>query len=277
MNLNGQLLSAETALIHPDNRAFRYGEGLFETLRLHRSTIPLWELHWNRLKRSFAALNFILPKHFSEDTLKQEVLALAAKNECSDAARIRITIFKGEGGIWEEPSRSMNYLIQCWPFEQKEFSMNQNGLDLGLFTTGWKSCDGYSHLKSNQYLLYALAANYAKTQKWNEALVLNQYGRICDATIANVFYSKSGIIYTPDLKEGCVDGVMRTWLIQQLQQKGTAVQSTILTTDDLLAADEVFLTNAIYGIRWVKSFGHQSYPCELSAKLFQQLISPLFP
>ena len=274
--LNGKIYNTEEAVIHPDNRSFRYGEGLFETIRMHKAEMPLWNEHWNRLIHSLPQLYFSIPLHFTTEFLKSEVLSLSKKNKCKGAARVRITVFKGEGGLWENATTSFNYIIQCWPLEKKEFSMNENGLDIGLFEDGWKSCDAFSNLKSNNYLLYAMAAQYAKHQKWNEALILNQHNRICDATITNVFFIKNNIVCTPHLKEGCVNGVMRNYLLQQLKQAGVKAEEGSYTVADLLHADEIFLTNAMYGIRWVKLFGNKAFVCQQSARIFQQYISTLF-
>jgi branched-chain amino acid aminotransferase len=245
-------------------------------MRLSNTRLPLWNEHWKRLSHSLPRLYFSLPPHFTSEFLKSELLSLAEKNNCRKAARARITVFKGEGGLWENPTTVFNYLIQCWPLENKTFNMNENGLDIGLFEDGWKSCDAFSNLKNNNYLLYAMAAQYAKQQQWNEALILNQHNRICDATIANVFFVKENVVCTPHLKEGCVAGVMRIYLLQQLKQAGIKTEEGAYTVTDLLQAHELFLTNAFYGIRWVKSFGNRTYPGNQSFNFFQQYISPLF-
>jgi branched-chain amino acid aminotransferase len=276
INLNGKLLAADAPVIPADNRSFRYGEGLFETMRLHRGKIPLWEKHWHRLSTSLPSLYFELPKRLTSTKLLDEVLHLAAKNNGLHASRLRITIFKGEGGLWETPSSSFNYLIQCWPLEYGEFYMNENGLDTGVFKDGIKTCDAFSHLKSNNYLLYAVAAQYAKQQKWNEALVLNQHGRICDTTIANIFFVSGSQVHTPSLSEGAVAGVMRGYLLEQMQQTVISVQEGAYTVQDLQQADEIFLTNAFYGIRWVKQLGNQHYKFRQSAQFFQEFVKPLF-
>ena len=276
-NLDGKLHAADERTIHPDNRAFRYGEGLFETIRLHKGIMPLFDLHWERLTRSLPPLYFELPVHFTKEYLKNELLQLAKRNQALDAARMRVMIFKGEGGVWEKPTANFRYLLQCWPLEQNEISMNANGLDIGVFPDGRKACDSFSNFKTNNYFLYALAAQYAKSQKWNECIVLNQHNRICDATIANIFFVKNKIIYTPALEEGCVAGVMRSYLLQSLQQNGFTIEQGSFTEDDLLAADELFLTNAMNGLRWVKRFYEKQYLPQLAPQIFQQLIKPLFP
>jgi branched-chain amino acid aminotransferase len=276
LNFNGKTIKADEPIIHPDNRSFRYGEGLFETIRMHQNKMPLWEKHWNRLNQSLLQLYFQLPKHFSSAQLQDEVNQLAEKNKCNGYARVRITIFKGEGGLWEQPSTNFNYLVQCWPLEKKVFEMNENGLDLGVFDAGKKSCDAFSHLKSNNYLLYALAAQFAKQQKWNEAVVLNQYTRICDATIANIFFIKNTIVHTPHLTEGCVDGVMRKCLIESCTKSDITIEEGAYNVTHLLEADEIFLTNAFYGIRWIKSLGEKQYQCNQSDQIFEQFVKPFF-
>lgn len=276
-NLDGKLHAADERTVHPDNRAFRYGEGLFETIRLHKGIMPLFDLHWERLTRSLPALYFELPVHFTKEYLKNELLQLAKRNHVLDAARMRIMIFKGEGGIWEKPTAAFHYLLQCWPLQQNEFSMNENGLDIGLFPDGRKACDAFSNFKTNNYFLYALAAQYAKKQKWNECIVLNQFNRVCDATIANIFFVKNKIICTPSLNEGCVAGVMRTHLLKVLAESGYRVEEVACTPESLADADEIFLTNAMNGLRWVKRWNDRPYFPALAPLIFQQNMKPLFP
>lgn len=276
LNLNGKIYKVDEPLILPDNRSFRYGEGLFETIRLQNGRMPLWDRHWKRLSQSLPALYFSLPIHFTSEHLKEEVLQLAKRNKCMYAARIRITVFKGEGGIWETPTTPFNCLIQCWPLEKKDFSMNENGLDIGVFEAGRKSCDAYSNFKTNNYLLYALAAQSAKQKKWNECLVLNQHQRICDATISNVFFISENEVCTPALHEGCVSGVMRNFLLEQLKTANIKVNEGAYEISDLQKADELFFTNAMYGIRWAKLFGNKVFSNQTSTSYFQKFISPLF-
>lgn len=264
---NSKWIENDQPLLLPDNRAFRYGEGLFETMRMQGGKIPLFDLHWQRLTNDLPKLYFNLPVHFTHEYLLEQIQRLCQKNKLTQAARIRLTIFKGEGGIWEEPSSSFNWLLQCWSLPQIKSELNVNGLDIGVFEAGRKACDQFSNIKSNNYLLYALAAQYAKKQHWNEAVVLNHYDRICDTTIANIFFIKNNKIYTPALSEGCVNGVMRAYLISQLRKQDREITEGVFSVAELLDADEVFLTNAVQGIRWVKSFGERTYGCQQTASL----------
>ncbi|MFY7878983.1 MAG: aminotransferase class IV [Lacibacter sp.] len=273
-NLNGKLHSSDTPCINPDNRAFRYGEGLFETMRFTGAGIPLWAFHQERLIQALQLLGITLPAFFSFEQLQNEIRSLAQKNQHAPDARIRLTVFRGDGGIWDQPKTEFQYLIQTWPLEKSSF--NENGLDVDLFPHGRKAVDLYSGLKSSNYLIYLSAARFAKEIKVNECLVLNQYGRIADGTISNVFVVKEGVVITPPLSEAGIAGTMRRYLMEQLFLKGYRVIEKPLGEEDLLHSSELFLSNAISGIRWVKSCGSQTYNCGMSARIFNEIIRPLF-
>jgi branched-chain amino acid aminotransferase len=150
----------------------------------------------------------------------------------------------------------MSYIIQSWALEMAAIVQ---GLALGVFPRGRKSCDGFSHLKSNNYLLYSMAATYARNHGWDDSLVLNSRERIADSSIANLFYVAGNAIYTPPLSEGCVAGVMRGWLIGALPAAGFRVIEKAVAPEDLIMADEVFLSNAIRGVRRVGNFAGTTY------------------
>ena len=132
--------------------------------------------------------------------------------------------------------------------------------------------DSFSNCKHNNYLPYTMAALYAQQQQWNDAIVLNTAERICDASIANVFIIKAGTVYTCPLQEGCVAGIMRKFILDNLPALGLAVSEQPISTADLLAADEVFLTNAVTGIRWVGRCQNSRYGNRLSNHIFDRLL-----
>lgn len=270
--LDGKLPGRGDNLIHPSNRSFRYGEGLFETLRCYKGRVPLWLFHRKRLQAGMERLGLQLPAHFSTDNMLEQAIALAQKNKAEGNARIRLTLWRGDGGLWDEVVGPAHYSIEVWPVPLQP-QLNSNGVVMGVYPDGWKSCDRFSNLKTNNYLLYAMAARYGKQQRWNDALVLNQYQRVCDTTIANVFIRKGSSWYTPALTEGCVAGVMRQFLLEQPHWQ---VSEQTLSTEELLEADEVILTNAFYGVRWVQQIGVKKFSCSTAPELFRQMVQPLF-
>lgn len=272
---DGKFSKTGKPLISPDNRSFRYGDGFFETMKMVNGTIVLEEYHFERLFTSLELMKFQKPVHFTPGYLREYITALVQKNNHQKLARIRLTIFRGEGGLYDTTDHFPHHLIQTWELGSATNTLNENGLILGIFKEARKVCDHFSHIKSNNYLAYSMAALWAKEQKMNDALLLNPYNRIADATIANVFIVKDGVIKTPAISEGCVSGVMRRHLLQSLRKANMPVEETQLEVEDVLQASEIFLTNAIYGIKWVKQLGESGYTNELSSLLHKKMVLPL--
>ena len=236
----------------------------------------LGQLHFERLFNSLETLLFDKPKFFTATGLEEQIVALAKKNIHSASGRIRLTVFRGDGGLYDAPDNHPNYLIQTWEMNTANNLLNENGLVVDVFRDARKACDRFSHIKSNNYLSYVMAALWAKQQKLNDALVLNSHHNIADATIANVFIVKDGIIRTPALTEGCVEGTMRKYLLQCIWKEGLPVEEKPVTVEDITTASEMFLTNAGYGMRWVKICGQTNYSTQTAPLLYKNYIAPLY-
>lgn len=275
LHSNGKIYNADKLLISPDNRAFRYGDGFFETMKMIHGKIILADYHFERLFSSLDLLQFEKPNYFTVDYLKKNIEELAEKNGHLKLARVRLMIYRGNGGLYDPENHFPNHLIQTWELNPSNNKLNENGLVIDIFKDARKACDHYSHVKSNNYLSYVMAALWAKKNKLNDAILLNSYDRIADATIANVFVVKDGIVKTPGVTEGCVSGVMRRHLINCLKKENIPCEETGLEPEELFNASEVFLTNAGYGIRWVQSCGNNNYTNELSKLLYKKFIEDM--
>lgn len=271
-NLDGKLFHENEHNLSVNNRSFRYGDGFFETIKLVDGNIQLKQLHFDRIATSLVTLGFKANKHFSFEILEQQIIALAAKNNHSKLGRIRITFFREDAGLYEVTNFHPHILIQSFELNETVNKLNENGLVIGAYDIAKKSCDAFSNIKSNNYLQYAMAALWAKENKLNDALLLNCNNNIADSTIANIFIIKNGTIKTPALTEGCVAGVMRKHIIETLKQQNIIVTETTINIEDITTADEVFLTNVIKGIMWVRQFGNSNYVNFETIKIYQQLI-----
>ena len=272
--LNGKILRAEDPVLLASNRGYRYGDALFETMKVASKNILLEAYHFERLFAGLRLLQFEVPKLLTREKLCKEVLLLAEKNNCGNLARIRLSVFRGNGGVYDE-ERTPQYLIECWPLNESLNRLNENGLVIDIFPAARKSCDSFSHLKSANYLPYTMAAIYAKANKLNDCLVLNTDGNIADATIANVFLIKEGVVITPGPDQGCVNGVMRRHLLEKMKDAGYSIQENPVSVSTLEEADEVFLTNAISGIRWVKQFRDNVYSNNLTVEIYNRFIKTI--
>lgn len=274
INYNGKIFNDGDSVLPAANRSYRYGDGLFETMKLVNGEIILADLHFERLMGSLQILKIELPKLITTDRLKKEISELCEKNDCFNKARIRLSVSRGNGGLYDDDHK-FQYMIECWPLEESSYGLNENGLFIDIYPDARKSIDLFSNLKSANYLTYVMAAIWAKENKLNDALVLNTHERICDATIANIFWAKDETVFTTPLSEGSVAGVMRNYVCGKIPQLGLKVKEGLLTMDELLQADEVFLTNAISGIRWVKQFRNKIYFNSVIRKIYNELIKTL--
>jgi branched-chain amino acid aminotransferase len=273
--LDGKIIAPEQPALLASNRGYRYGDGLFETIKMVNGKMILWDAHFNRLETGLAMLQFELPGLFTRKKIQQEAENLCRKNKCEKLARIRLSVFRGNGGLYDD-SRLAQYIIECWPLNEAAQQLNENGLVIDVYPDSRKSCDIFSNLKSANFQAYTMAAQYAIRNKLNDCLVLNTGECIADSTIANLFIIKDGLISTPALTEGCVNGITRNYLVEQLRNAGYKVKIGLVTITDLEFADEVFLTNSINGIRWVGQYGKSRYSNATIVEIYNRFIQTIF-
>ncbi len=273
---NGELEIDSEPVIGPANRSFRYGDGLFETIRVRDGKIPLAAYHFERLFSGLAALQFDIPAFFSPQLLEEEIFRLCRKNKTEKAASVRLNVFRGNGGVADPENHRPNYIIQSGVLPENYQRLNENGWILDIYPDARKSCDPLSNIKSNNYLVYLMACMYAQKNQWNDCIVLNSRERVADSVIANVFVLKNGLISTPPLTEGCIAGVMRRYLLEKMPAMGFSVQEKIIEPGEMEEADEVFLSNAVNGLRWAKQFRNKTFTNRVCPEVYQQIVLPLF-
>ena len=275
VNYNGTIINCDRPVIKAQDQGYRYGYGLFETMKVVSEQIVMADLHFERLFRSCSLLQFQVPELITRESLENQVLQLCKKNDCEKLARVRLSASAGNGGLYDGDEK-FQYLVECWPLQNSVNEFNENGLIIDVFPGARKSCDHFSNVKSANFLPYVMAAKYAREKKRNDCLVMNIHERICDATTANLFWIKNEVILTPPLTEGCIAGVMRKFLAEKLQAAGYKMREVVCEMTDLENAEEIFLTNAIHGIRWVKQFSEKTFSSSVSEILFRKFIAPLF-
>ncbi len=272
---NGKFLPAGQPVFSAENRGYRFGDGLFETMKVHKGIILLESYHFQRLFESIGLLKMKTPAFFSTPKIESDIQELCRKNNCTDRARVRLSVSRGDGGLYQNDEK-LQCLIECWPLDESANQFNENGFTIDVFTNAIKSADSFSHLKSASFLPYVMAAQYAKENKLNDCLLLNQFGRIADASIANLFVVSNGKIITPPLSEGCINGVMRKYLLNRLAGAGYTLEERPVTIAEIENADELFLTNAIKGLHWVAQFRNKVYTNQYGLEIYRQFIQTLF-
>ncbi|TMI74197.1 MAG: hypothetical protein E6H09_04550 [Bacteroidetes bacterium] len=275
VSLNGKLFPADKPVLMADNRGYRYGDGLFETMKLINGKIILEAFHFERFFQGLQLLKFKVPSSFTASKLRKQVLVLCEKNKCMDLARVRLSVCRGNGGLQDQPGE-LQWLIECMPADQSVNSINKKGLNVDIYTGLQKNCDVFANLKSANFLPYAMAAEHARENKLDDCIVCNTRGQIADTTIANIFLLKNKLVITPALTEGCVNGVMRRYILEKLRDSDFEVREGVVTKSDLETFDEVFLTNAMIGIKWVAQSKKKKYMNTQTLRIYNDIVAPLF-
>jgi len=261
------------------NRAFKYGDGLFETIRVCNGEILFLEAHFARLSKG---LNTLCMQN-SENQLSikkfKKILQDFLSKQSDANLRIRITFFRQGAGLYTPQEEAYDYLIESSTLENTFFELNKKGLVVGICTSVKLSIDQLSNLKTTSALPYVLAALEKKEKGWEDCLILNSEGRIAESIAANVFLLKGRKVLTPALDQGCIAGVMRENMLLIIKELNLELCEGQVHLEDIKQADEIWLTNAIRGVQWVsqvidcsKLLGNNM--AKLLTTQFNRIISP---
>lgn len=258
--VNGEIISSDTPVISANNRSFLYGDGLFETIHAYGTQGRNLNFHLSRLKRGMGILNIEIPSFLDESMLSKEITRLLNKNRIFGSARVRLTVYRNDGGKYIPLNDSAGIIIETESLELKMYELNSKGYTIEIYEDIKKPINVLSSIKSCNSLYYILAGIYQKNNNVNDCLLLNEHSRIAEAISSNVFIVKGDNIYTPASSEGCIPGIMREVIIKVAPTLGLKVNNQVaIPVQELFECDEIFLTNAITGIRWVVAFRQQRY------------------
>ena len=273
VNYNGSVFPDDEPVLNAANRSFRYGDGLFETMRVVNGKVPLFNHHFDRLLRGMKALKIQTPTYFNVHYLKNEVQKTLDK---MPSARVRLSVWRESGGAYTPTHFNPDFLIERYSLPDKTFTINDLGLTIGVYANFRLHQTPVSAFKTANALPYILAGIFARENSFDDVLLLNTEGAVAEAIASNIFILKDKKVITPPLSVGCVGGVMRLYLMGLMQQKGIELEEKNITIYDVESADEIFLSNALQGIRWVEKFKDIEYKNDFSIDLHSNLIKSLF-
>ncbi|MEC4005522.1 aminotransferase class IV [Flavobacterium sp. SUN052] len=273
INYNGEILSSETTISN-SNRAFLYGDGIFETLKIANNKILFLEDHYFRLMASMRIVRMQIPNNFTLEFFEEQILSLAKINNCIDSARVRFTVFRNDGGFYLPKSRQVSYLIQTTSLDNVLYSFSTAGYEVDLYKDFYVTKHLLSTLKTTNKMINITGSIFADENDLNNCLLLNNDKNIVEALNGNLFMLMNNILITPSLEEGCLNGILRKQILQ-LGKKvdGIEVIEGIISPFDLQKADELFITNIIIGIQPITKYRKKEYKTDLSNQLLDSLNS----
>jgi branched-chain amino acid aminotransferase len=268
---NDQFLPLDQPLLTAHNRGFRYGDGLFESMRMCNGRLKFAEQHADRLQAGMKALKMEGGNLMDEYFLRQKTAELCKRNKFRDNVRFRLSVYRSGEGLYTPATNKSGYVLEASALNESTYELNKKGLIVDVYDELTKQVDKLSNHKTCNSLLYVMAGLYKKQHKLDEAFILNQKGFLCESISSNVFVVYDKQIYTPALSEGCIAGVMRGVVMNIAKMNDIQMVEAQINPEVLKEAEEVFITNAIGGIRWVMGYGRKRYFNEVSKELSSKL------
>ena len=268
INFNGELLFKENIKLTTDNRGFKYGDGIFETIKVVHEKVIFWEDHYFRLMASMRMLRMKIPMEFTLEFLEKEILKTVAVLEDGANFRVRLNVFRKDGGLYTPKTNAINYLIEASESNYK----TKETYEIDVFKDFYNYSGLLSTIKTNNRMLNTLASIYANENDLDNCILVNERKGVVEVANANIFIVKNNIVKTPALTEGCIKGVVRSKVIDILiKNKDFTIEETVISPFEIQKADEVFITNAIMGIQAVTKYKKKSFNTDLAGKLHASL------
>lgn len=270
INLNGDSIVQENVLTQ--NRAFLYGDAVFETVKIVKGKILFLEDHYFRLMASMRILRMEIPMDFTMEFFEDQVLSTASNNGFEQSARARITVYRNDGGYYLPTTNTISYLIHTSPLENQFFVFENKECEVDLYKDFYISKQLISSLKTTNKVIHVTASIYADENGYNNCIMLNDSKNVVEVLQGNLFMLQGNKLITPPISEGCINGIMRKQVLALAKKiEGLEVVEDVISPFDLQKADELFYTNVIKGIQSITKYRKKEYTNEIAKELVEQL------
>ncbi len=256
---NAKWLPAQDFAVSLSNRAFSYGDGLFETIITDTSGMPqYWPAHWQRLTRGMNALALEANATLNEQTVFEAAQRISQQHFPNQAARLRLRVWRTDGGLYTPLSNQTNWLLEAFEFEEgvsaKENAVISNNVKLHFSAwSAYKTCNS---------LPYIMAGIERQQRNADEIILTDTFGHLAECQSANLFWMRENMLFTPSLQTGCIDGIRRSVILEQAKQAGVTVEIGEFPAEALQEADVVFGSN-VTGIFKLQKVENRRFDGEL--------------
>lgn len=270
INFNGNIAQEENILTQ--NRAFLYGDGVFETLKIINGRILFLEDHYFRLMASMRVVRMEIPMDFTMEYFEKQVLSLVNEMGIAASARARITVFRNDGGLYLPKTNMVSYLINATPLESASYVLNKASYEVDLYKDFYVAKQLLSSIKTTNKLINVTGSIFAHENALDNCILLNDAKNVIEVLQGNLFMLTGKKLITPPVSEGCLNGVMRKQVLALAKKiKGIEVLEEIISPFDLQKADELFLTNVIVGIQSITKYRKKEFANNFAQVLVQKL------
>ena len=270
INFNGNIALEENILTQ--NRAFLYGDGVFETVKVINNKILFLEDHYFRLMASMRVVRMEIPMNFTMEYFEEQILNLLKEKNISTSARARITVFRKDGGLYLPKSNEVSFLIHAVALENTLYALNTAEYEVDLYKDFYVTKQLLSSIKTTNKMINVTGSIFAHENGLANCILLNDAKNVVEALQGNLFMLAGKKLITPPVSEGCLNGIMRKQILALAKKvEGIEISEDIISPFDLQKADELFLTNVITGIQPITKYRKKEFTSNLAHLLVQKL------
>ena len=271
INFNGSILSQDSNIL-TQNRAFLYGDGVFETVKIIDNKILFLEDHYFRLMSSMRVVRMEIPMNFTMEYLEEQILSVVNANSLSASSRARITVYRNDGGYYLPQNNTVSFLIHTSALENVLYSFEKQHYEVDLYKDFYITKQLLSSIKSTNKIINITGSIFANENSLDNCLLLNDSKNVVEALQGNIFMLLGTKLITPPVSEGCLNGVMRKQMLHLAKKlENLEVVEAVISPFDLQKADELFITNVIKGIQPITQYRKKSFVTEVSSQLLEKL------
>lgn len=269
VNNNGILVSGESSILDISNRGFNFGDAVFETIKISNGKIVFWEDHYFRLMASMRIMRMEIPMNYTLEYFEYEIQRLLRYFKLEQSsARLKIVVFRESEGYYNPKNHDVKFVMHIKPLASPLYRFNNEKYVVDLYKDNYVSPSLLSTIKTNNKALNILASIYANDNKLDNCLLINTNKQVIEASNSNLFLVKGNTIKTPPLTDGCLKGVLRKQIIDIVNKlPDYQVEETSISPFELQKADELFLSNVIFGIQPVTHYRKKIFETRVSQKL----------
>ncbi len=270
INYNGNF--KDQSLDHFNNRGFLFGDSVFETIKVVDNKIIYWEEHYLRLMSSMRILRIEIPGLYTPDFFEEEIQKTNLKIDSFFTGRVRLTIFRREGGLYLPDYNDPIFVINSQKTDQKLFNVNLYSYKVDLFKDYQIQSNLISNLKTNNRVVNVIGSIYAKENDLDNCILLNDQKVVSEFLNGNIFIVKNNHVITPPISSGCLNGIMRNKIIELINKlTNLEIEEKDFSPYELISSDEIWVSNSISGIIPITEYRRKKFSNKVAITIINYL------
>jgi branched-chain amino acid aminotransferase len=271
INFNGNIQENSNFAIE-NNRGFLFGDAIFETIKVNGTKILFLEEHYLRLMASMRICRMEIPMNFTMEFMEEEILKLIELQINKVSNRIRFSVFRNADGFYNPTSNNIEFIITCSELSAVKYASLNASYEVELFKDFHISKHLLATLKTNNKMINVVASVFAKENRFENCLLINEDKNVVEAINGNIFMKMGNQLITPPTSDGCLNGIMRKQIIALVNKmENVEMIEKSISPFDLQKADELFLSNVITGIQSITKYRKKEFTSELSKEIIELL------